>query len=336
MKIILIFIFTTLFDLSYSEEVNIFTTRHYESDFELYSKFTKETGIKVNIVSGKSKPLEKRIIEESDNCIGDIFILADAGRLMSAEKKGLFKSIEENYFKTVIPENFRTKYWFAITKRARILFYNPAYTNINELSGIDYEDLASPKWRNSIAIRQSNNVYNQSLVASLIKINGLDSTKEWANKVVKNFVREPQGNDRSQILAVASGNAKIAVANTYYYALMLSGQKGDEQKFAATKVKPFFPNQNNRGVHMNISGAGILKNAPNTKNAVTFLKFLLTQDAQSHIVNNTFEFPIIENVEPNDLVKNMGKFKQDLKTPVSSYGKLQKESFKLMKDAGWK
>ena len=179
-------------------------------------------------------------------------------------------------------------------------------------------------------------MYNQSLVASLIKNNGIDSTKEWAKEIVKNFAREPQGNDRSQILAVASGNAKIAVANTYYYGLMLSGQKGDEQKFAATKVRPFFPNQNNRGVHMNISGAGILKNAPNTENAIAFLKFLLTPDAQSHIVNNTFEFPIIDDVEPNDLIKNMGEFKQDLKTPVSSYGKLQKKSFKLMKDAGWK
>ena len=329
-------IFLSFFNFSFSKEVNIFTTRHYESDFKLYKKFTEKTGINVNIVSGKSKPLEKRIIEEGKNCIGDIFILADAGRLMSAEEKGLFKSTNSEYLNKLIPPNFRTEKWYAIAKRARILFYNPIHTNFNQINGMDYEDLASPKWRNSIAIRQSNNVYNQSLVASLIKNNGLDSTRRWAEGVVKNFVREPQGNDRAQILAVASGNAKIAVANTYYYALMLSGQKGNEQKLAASKVKPFFPNQNNRGVHMNISGAGILTNAPNKKNALTFLKFLLTPAAQSHIVNNTFEFPIIENVEPNILVKDMGKFKQDVKTPVTYYGKLQKESFILMKDAGWK
>ena len=174
------------------------------------------------------------------------------------------------------------------------------------------------------------------MVASLIKNNGSKKTAEWAKGIVANFARPAKGNDRAQILAVAAGEADYAVANTYYIALMLSGSKGPEQKAAAKKVRPFFPNQMGRGTHMNISGGGILKYAPNKKNAIKLLEFLVSPEAQEHIVNNTYEYPIIEGVEPSNLIGQFGlNFKQDLKTKVSTYYKNQAAALKIMTEAGW-
>ena len=199
-----------------------------------------------------------------------------------------------------------------------------------------YENLADAKWKNRIAIRKSDNIYNQSLIASLIHNNGKKNVEEWIKSFVNNFARSPKGNDRAQILAVAAGEADLAVANTYYYALMLSGQKGEEQQNAAKKVVPFFPNQSDRGTHINISGGGILKNSSNPDNARKLLEFLLTKEAQTHIVQNTFEYSILDNVEPHELIKKMGEFKQDLKTPVKNYIKYQSDAFEIMLKAGWK
>jgi len=207
---------------------------------------------------------------------------------------------------------------------------------VSDLKGFSYEDLADSKWKGKVVIRKSNNIYNQSLVASLIANNGKKKTAEWAKGLVNNMARKPKGNDRAQILAVAAGEAELAVANTYYIALMLSGKKGPEQQAAAKKVKPFFPNQEGRGTHMNISGGGVLKHAPNKANAINLLEFLLTKEAQEHIVNNTFEYPMIYGVKPNILVAQFGlDFKQDLKTKVSKYGKNQAEALKIMSEAGW-
>ena len=333
--IIFVSVFFSFFQIK-ADEVNLFTTRHYESDIKLFDKFTNKSGIKVNIITGKSKPLEKRILEEGKDCNADLLFLADAGRLVSAEKKGLFQKTESNLLESSIPEQFRNKYWFGLTKRARILYYNPKFTSFDEIINLRYEDLANKKWFKNVAIRQSNNVYNQSLVSYLLEINGEKKTKEWLKGLVENFFRNPQGNDRSQILAVAAGEAKIAVANTYYYALMLSGKKGKEQQNAAKKVKPIFPNQDGRGTHMNISGAGILKYSPNKKNALKLLEFLISEEAQSHLSKNTYEYPMLKNVNVSKLVKKIGiDFKEDTTTNVSVYGTLQKDAFKLMKEAGW-
>ncbi len=319
-----------------SAELNLFTTRHYESDIKLYEDFTNKTGIKINVVSGKSKPLEKRILDEGKSCKGDLFFLADAGRLVSAQKKKIFKKVKSNILETIIPKNFRSPYWFGIAKRARIIYYNPSFTSKDEIKNLSYEDLSDDKFSNSIAIRQSNNVYNQSLVASLIENNGLEKTKIWLDNFVKNFSRNPQGNDRSQILSVATGESKLAIANTYYYALMKSGKKGKAQQSAVNKVKPLFPNQNNRGTHMNISGIGVLKYSPNVEYAIKFIEFLITPKAQRHIVNNTYEYPIRTDVKPSKLVTEMGlNFKQDNTTEVFTYGNWQKEAFKLMQESGW-
>ena len=325
-------------NISFASEVNIFSARHYDSDIQLFKKFTTKTGIKVNVISGKDKALQKRITAEGKDSKADLYITADAGRLGAFQAKGMFqRGASSQAIKAAVPSNFRTAYWTGIAKRARIIYYSSERVSTSDLDGMTYENLANPKWKGKIVIRKSNNVYNQSLVASLIKNNGKKATAEWAKGLVSNMARDSKGNDRAQILAVAAGEADLAVANTYYLALMLSGQKGSEQQAAAKKVKPFFPNQNGRGTHMNISGGGILKHAPNKANAIKLLEFLVTKEAQEHIVNNTFEYPIIEGVEPHELVSQMGLgFKQDLKTKVSSYGKKQADALEVMLAANWK
>ena len=335
---ILAIIFYLIYSPVFSAEVNVFSARHYDSDIQLYEKFTAKTGIKVNVVSGKAKALEKRIIEEGPDSKADLYIAADAGRLGSFKSKGMLQSgLTSEIIKSVVPLNFRTSEWVGIAKRARIFYYAPERVSDAELTDLTYEDLADPKWKGRLVIRKSNNIYNQSLVASLVENNGKSATAEWAKGIVSNMARAPKGNDRAQILAVAAGEADIAVANTYYLALMLSGKKGKEQQEAAKKVKPFFPNQNNRGTHMNISGAGLVKGAPNKINAIKLVEFLLSEEAQIHIVNNTFEYPMLEGISPHPLVVNMGlDFKQDLKTEVINYEKKQADALEVMLSAGWK
>ena len=206
-------------------EVNVFSARHYDTDVQLYEKFTAKTGIKVNIVSAKDKALQKRITEEGVDCIADLYITADAGRLGTFESKGMFQNSMSSAIKEAVPSNFRSSKWTGIAKRARIIYYSPERVNANELNGMTYEGLADPKWKGRVVIRKSNNIYNQSLVASLVKNAGKKETCEWSKGVVANMARDSKGNDRAQILAVAAGEADLAVANTYYYALMLSGKK---------------------------------------------------------------------------------------------------------------
>ena len=320
-------------------EVNVFNARHYKADAEIYSKFESKTGIKVNLINGKAKALEKRMIEEGADSSADLYITADAGRCGAFKAKGMTQGgLTSAAIKAAVPSNFRTSNWVGIAKRARIIYYAPERVSGAELSGLTYEGLADPKWKGRLVIRKSNNIYNQSLVASLIKNNGKAATAEWAKGVVSNMARTPKGNDRAQIMAVAAGEADIAVANTYYLALMLSGKKGPEQQAAAKKVKPFFPNQDGRGTHMNISCAALVKGAPNKSNAIKLVEFLLTEEAQEHFVNNTFEFPMIAGVSPNPIVvNNLGlDFKQDLKTKVVNYGKKQADALEVMLAAGWK
>ena len=331
-------IFAFLSSFAIANEVNVFSARHYDSDIQLYEKFTAKSGIKVNVVSGKSKALERRITEDGADSKADLYITADAGRCGAFKAKGMLQGgLTSASIKAAVPANFRTSQWVGIAKRARIVYFAPERVTGAELSGLTYESLADPKWKGRLVIRKSNNIYNQSLVASLVKNNGKKAAGAWAEGVVSNMARTPKGNDRAQIMAVAAGEADIAVANTYYLALMLSGKKGAEQQEAAKKVKPFFPNQDNRGTHMNISCAGLVKNAPNKANAVALVEFLLSTEAQEHIVNNTFEYPMIAGVSPHPLVVEMGlDFKQDLKTKVVNYGKKQADALEVMLAAGWK
>ena len=340
-KITILALITSLFAsvFAIADEVNIFNARHYKADGELYAKFTNKTGIKVNLINGKSGALEKRILEEGADSSADLYITADAGRCGAMDAKGALQGgLTSAAIKSAVPKSFRTNKWVGIAKRARIIYYSPERVTGAELSGMTYEGLADPKWKGRLVIRKSSNIYNKSLVASLIKNNGKAATAKWAEGVVSNMARTPKGNDRAQIMAVAAGEADIAVANTYYLALMLSGKKGAEQQEAAKKVKAFFPNQNDRGTHMNVSCAALVKGAPNKSNAVKLVEFLLTPDSQEHFTNNTFEFPMIDGVSPSPLVvNNLGlDFKQDMKTKLASYGKNQAAAVEVMTAAGWK
>ena len=204
-----------------ANEVNVFNARHYKADSELYSKFTNMTGIKVNLINGKSGALEKRIISEGADSSADLYITADAGRCGAMDAKGALQGgLTSAAIKDAVPKSFRTNKWVGIAKRARIIYYSPERVTGAELSGMTYEGLADPKWKGRLVIRKSSNIYNKSLVASLIKNNGKAATAAWAEGVVANMARTPTGNDRAQIMAVAAGEADIAVANTYYLALM--------------------------------------------------------------------------------------------------------------------
>ena len=274
-KILMILLSSFFINLVFADEVNVYTSRHYDSDDALYEEFTEETGIKVNIISGKGSALLQRLKAEGKNSPADIFFTVDAGNLWKVQKEGLFQSIQSEKVLTEVPENLRgpNDEWTAIAKRARVIFYNPDNVSDELVENFNYEDLADKKWNKRVVIRSSNNMYNQSLVASLIKNIGEEATEKWAKKLVGNFARKPQGNDRSQIIAVANGEADLAVANSYYIGIMLSGSAGQEQLEAAKKVKMIFPNQENRGAHINISGAGILKNAPNKIMLILSLNF---------------------------------------------------------------
>ena len=318
-------------------EVNVYTSRHYDVDDILYEEFTKKTGITVNIISGSGGALMERLKAEGKNSPGDVFFTVDAGNLANFQKAGLLQSIESEAIKNTIPPELRgpNNEWVAIAKRARVIFYNPETVTAEEIKNISYEDLADEKWKGRIVVRSSSNMYNQSLVASLISNLGIANTELWAKKLVNNFARTPQGNDRSQLMAVANGLADVAIANTYYIGIMLAGKGGQDQLDAAKKLKIAFPNQDNRGTHVNISGGGILKHSPNKDNAEKFLEFLLSEEAQTHIVNNSFEYPVIDTVSPHPIIKSFGEFKMD-KTSVVNFGKFNPDAVKLMDRAGWK
>ena len=337
-KIQLILLFAFFVNLVTADEVNVYTSRHYDSDDALYEEFTEETGIKVNIISGKGSALLQRLKAEGKNSPADIFFTVDAGNLWKVQKEGLFQSIQSEKVLTEVPENLRgpNDEWTAIAKRARVIFYNPENISDELVENFNYEDLADQKWNKKIVIRSSNNMYNQSLVASLIENIGEKATEKWAKKLVGNFARKPQGNDRSQIIAVANGEADLAIANSYYIGIMLSGSAGQEQLEAAKKVKMIFPNQDNRGAHINISGAGILKNAPNKDNANSFIEFLISKRVQKYMIDKSYEYSVLNDVAPSSEIVGFGTdFKED-QTSVRSFGELNPFAVKLMDRSGWK
>ena len=323
---------------SVANEVNIYTSRHYDSDDQLYEDFRKETGIKINVISGNGSGLLERLKSEGANSPADIFFTVDAGNLWKIQKEGYFQSISSSKVLSIVPKNLRgpNNEWIAIAKRARVIFYNPDNVSNEEMKDLRYENLADKEWSNRVVIRSSNNIYNQSLVASLISTHGIGKTELWAKGLVSNFARKPQGNDRSQIMAVASGMADLAIANSYYYGYMLSGKAGKDQQKAAQKVKMFFPNQNDRGVHINISGLGVLRNAKNVDNANRFIEFLLSRKMQASMVNNSFEYPVLENVLPHPDIASSGLDFIEDEILVSEYGKFNSQALKLMDRAGWK
>jgi iron(III) transport system substrate-binding protein len=315
-------------------EVNLYSSRHYDTDETIYDNFEQKTGIKVNIIEGKEAELIERLKSEGENSPADIFMTVDVGNLWKAEQEGLLQPISSDVLEAAIPAYLRDSEgrWFALTKRARVIVYNTDKVNPEELS--TYEDLADPKWKGRICIRSSSNIYNQSLVAAKIEELGAEQAEAWVKGLVANFAREPEGNDTAQIKAVASGECDVAIANSYYVARLQRSEDSADQDVAA-KIGTFFPNQDTGGAHINISGAGVLVNAPNADNAVKFLEYLTTTEAQKVFADGNNEYPVIESVEANEVVKSLGDFKES-ELQVDNYGTNNPEAVKIMDRAGWK
>jgi iron(III) transport system substrate-binding protein len=320
-------------------EVNLYSARKEKLIKPLLDKFTAETGIKVNFVTAKADALLKRLEIEGDNSPADVFITTDAGRLYRAKQAGVLQSVQSDVLKNSIPENLRDPagFWYGLSQRARPIFYVKSKVKPEELS--TYEALADDKWKKRICIRSSNNIYNQSLVASMLGQNASDkNAKEvetWATKFVENFAKPPKGGDRDQIKAAAAGQCDIAIANTYYYGAMLNNKKDQKQKDAANAVAIFWPNQDGRGVHVNISGVAMTKAAKNKENALKLMEFLVNKDSQKWYAEVNYEYPVVADVEWSDMLKSWGKFKADTLN-LSKLGEFNSDAVKLMDRAGWK
>ncbi len=316
------------------KEVNVYTHRHYDTDQELFEEFTKETGIKVNVVQAKADELIKKLEMEGEDTPADVLITVDAARLYRAKEKGLLQSVKSSSLEKWIPENLKDKdnQWFGLTTRGRVIVYSLDRVNPKDLS--TYEDLANPKWKGKILVRSSSNEYNQSLIASMIANNGEEATEKWIKGLVANFARDPKGNDRAQATAVVAGEGDIAIMNTYYMGKMLTSSNPEEVKVAKS-VGVFFPNQNNRGAHVNISGAGVTKYSKNKENAVKFIEFLASKKAQGKFASANYEYPVNSEVEVSELVKSWGEFKAD-KLQLELLGKYNSKAVKIADKAGWK
>ena len=317
-----------------SKEVNLYTARHYDVDDELYAKFEEETGIKVNVIKGEADELLERIKREGDATEADLFLTADAGRLFRAKDEGLLQPVSSDKLDEQIPANFQDadKMWYGLTKRARVIIYNKESVKPEELS--TYEALTEDQWKGRVLIRGSENVYNQSLLASFIEINGEDKAKEWAAGLVANFARDPEGGDRDQAKAIAAGVGDVAIMNTYYFGQMLNSEDAEEVK-VAEGLGMFFPNQDTTGTHVNVSGAGVVKTSKNKDNAVKLLEFLSAPEAQGTFAEANYEYPVNESVEPTELLKSWGEFKeQDIS--LSVLGDNNAKSILIFNEVGWK
>ena len=320
--------------VSVAGEVNLYSARKEELIKPLLDRFSKTNGIEVNLVTGKADALLKRLQSEGDNSPADLLITTDAGRLHRAKLARVTQQFSSERLTETVPASFRDPegYWYGLSLRARPILYVQGKVKPVELS--TYEALADPKWKARICIRSSSNIYNQSLVASMIAANGLQKTQIWASDLVKNFARPPRGGDRDQIKAAAAGVCDLAVANTYYLAGMLNSSD-DNQRKAAEKIAVFWPNQLSRGAHVNISGAALTKAARNRDNAIKLVEFLASPDAQEWYAKVNGEYPIRSDVPVSDTLKAWGEFKMDTLN-LTRLGELNPEAVKLMDRAGWK
>lgn len=315
------------------ETLTIYSERHYENDDVLIEQFEEETGIEVEVVRAGADELMARLKSEGEGTDADLFITADAGRLERASQADLLQPVESEILTSRIPEHLRDpeNEWFGFTKRARVLIYAKDRVKPEELS--TYEALADEKWRGRVLARSSSNIYNQSLLASIIAANGEEQAEQWARGVRNNMARPPQGSDRDQIRAVAAGLGDVAIANTYYLGLLANAEEADNRE-AADAVAIFWPNQDGRGVHVNVSGGGIVRGSDNADAAAKFLEFLISDDAQKSFTTATYEYPVVEDVEWSEIQQSWGEFKED-SLNLSKLGDLNEEAVKIFNRVGW-
>ena len=289
--------------------LNLYTARHYQTDEALYENFTKATGFKVNRIEGKDDALLQRIANEGENSPADVFITVDASRLAKADELGLFGKVDSETLTRRIPAHLRTDTWYAFSTRARVIVYNKQSVKPEQVQ--NYEDLAAPELKGKVCTRSGSHPYNLSLGASLVQRLGAEATEAWARGVVENFARDPKGGDTDQIRAVAAGECGVAIANSYYFARLLNSDKPEDQAVIEA-VGLVWPNQDNAGTHVNVSGGGMLKHAPHPEAAKAFLEYLASDEAQRYFADGNNEWPVVESVKvDNPALAKMGDFKAD-------------------------
>lgn len=314
-------------------EVNVYSGRHYDSDLAIYDAFTRKTGIKVNLIEAGGDELIERLSREADASPADVFITADAGMLWRAKQRGVLRPIENPDILARAPEHFRDadNDWVGLSKRARIIIYNKSRGAPAGLA--TYEDLAKPEFRGKICVRSSTNVYNQSLLASIVAHVGDAAAQEWTKGVVANLARGPEGNDTTQIEAVAAGECDISIVNSYYLARYI-GADDRKMRMIASKVGFLFPNQQTTGTHVNVSGAGVARYAPHPQNAEALIAYLLSDEAQQAFAAGNNEYPVVDGVAATGPVASFGPFRAD-DLDMTALGQNQADAVKIFDKAGW-
>ena len=314
-------------------ELNIYSARHYQTDDALYATFTQQTGIKVNRIEAKEDELLERIRNEGANSPADVFVTVDVSRLAHADELGIFAPVKSAVLEQRIPDNLRTERWFSFSKRARIIVYNPELLKAEQVQ--TYEQLADPALKGKVCTRSGSHPYNLSLGAAMIKHNGADETVQWASGIVSNFARAPKGGDTDQIKSVAAGECGVAIANSYYLARLMNSTKPEDQA-VVDKIKAVWPNQQTWGTHINVSGAGMLKNAPNKGAAVKFLEYLASDEAQAYFANGNNEWPVVSSVKvANPALDKLGEFKAD-SMQIGELAKTVAQAQKIYDRAGYR
>ena len=316
------------------EEVTVYTHRHYSADKQLFTQFESETGIKVNVVNAKADELIQKMTTEGEHSPADVLITVDAGRLVRAKDKGLLQSVNSETLNTIVPTHLRDtdNQWFSLTKRARVVVYDKDRVKPESLSS--YNNLIAKDWKNKVLIRSSSNIYNQSLLASIIANDGEEKASKWAKGMVANMARSPKGNDRDQVKAVVAGEGDVAVVNTYYIGKLVNSKNPEEVR-AGEGVDVFFPNQETTGTHINVSGAGVAKYAPNKANAVQFIEFLVSEASQKVFAEANYEYPVNTKVAPSELLQSWGTFKEDTLS-LQKLGENNKKAVIIFDTVGWK
>ncbi len=319
--------------------LNLYSARHYQTDEQLYSNFTKQTGIKLNRIEADDNAILERLKNESKNSPADVILLVDAARLWRAQIEGLFQPVKSKVLDTRIPTNLRGKddgkgaEWYGVSTRGRIIVYNKASVKPEDVP--TYESLADPKLKGKVCTRSGSHPYMLSMIGSMIERNGEAATEKWAQGMVDNFARPPRGGDTDQIKGVASGECGVTVANTYYYVRLLRSTK-PEDKEMMSKVGFVWPNQQTSGVHMNITGGGVAKNAPHREAAVKFLEYLASDEAQAYLANGNNEWPVVPSaVAKNPTLESLGKFKTE-NVSIASIGKNQIAAQRILDRVGYK
>jgi iron(III) transport system substrate-binding protein len=321
--------------LAQDKVLNLYSSRHYQTDEALYANFTKATGIRINRIEAGEDPLIERIRNEGERSPADVLITVDAGRLWRAEQLGFFQPVKSSVLDARIPASFREPggKWYGFSLRARVIAYNKAKVKAAEVP--TYESLADAKWKGRVCMRSSTNIYNLSLMGAMIDHAGEAKAEQWAAGVKANLAREPRGGDTDQLKSVAAGECDVTISNQYYYARLLRSLKADEREIAE-KVGIVFPNQSSWGTHVNISGAGVMKNAPNRDNAIRFLEYLASEEAQRYFAEGNNEWPVVPGVKTaNPVLTMLGDFKQDALN-VAVLGRNQPGAQKIYDRAAWK